>query len=110
MSRQDAAPCISPQYSPYWNDGSLRRASIGDHPATAQGKQGAYRTKPCRYNQAGYCRSGASCPFKHSQDDLQDLNPTVQLRWRTRVAKLALETHPDHLQRALECGHRFPFL
>jgi hypothetical protein len=81
---------------------------------TAQGKQSAYRTKPCRYDQVGYCRSGAACPFKHSQEhDLEgeiyrppvpnvrftDLDQTVQLRWRTQVA---LETHPDHCPRALE--------
>jgi len=76
MSPPNAAPYTSAQYPPYLGDGSLRRASVGgDQSRMTQGKQSAYRTKPCRYDQAGYCRSGAACPFMHNPDgDFQDHN------------------------------------
>lgn len=32
----------------------------------------AYRTKPCRYHQAGFCRAGSACPFLHSPEGKQD--------------------------------------
>lgn len=68
MNPRDAVPYISGQYLPYstQNDRGLRFAGVGgDHSAMIQAKQSAYRTKLCRYDQAGYCRSGATCPFKH---------------------------------------------
>lgn len=27
-----------------------------------------YRTRACRYHQAGYCRAGSECPFMHSPE------------------------------------------
>lgn len=32
----------------------------------------AYRTKLCRYHQAGFCRAGLACPFLHTPQGKQD--------------------------------------
>ena len=60
-----AVPCASPQYPSHPLHSSRRASMGGDHAGTTPAKQSAYRTKPCRYDQVGYCRSGAECPFKH---------------------------------------------
>lgn len=51
-------------YAPQMNESAYR----GEQVSPASGRRAAYRTKPCRYHQAGYCKDGRACPFRHEED------------------------------------------
>ena len=40
----------------------------GEQMPPTPSRRAAYRTKPCRYHQAGYCKDGQICPFRHEEN------------------------------------------
>lgn len=52
-------------YAPQLNESAYRGEQVPPTPS----RRAAYRTKPCRYHQAGYCKDGQTCPFRHEENN-----------------------------------------